>query len=109
VINFDNLVVAPLMSVFGVPIVITPVISQPGAAPFLGRGVWSIKTVEIPLENGTILSTYEPHLGIRLADYPIPLRQEDAVLVNGTNYLVFDIQPDGQGAADLTLKDADPS
>ena len=60
------------------------------------------------LENGGVFSTNEPHLGIRLGDYAVPLMQEDQILIGAITYAIGDIVPDGRGGADLTLKQIDP-
>lgn len=103
-INWDQLVQAPLQRIFSQAVLFTPVISQPDAPAFTGRGIWSSQVREVALENGGVLSTNEFHLGIRLADFTVPLQQEDQVAVGAVAYIIGDILIDGQGGADLHLR-----
>lgn len=94
------------MAVFSDPIAFTPAASQPGAAPFLARGVFAVKQVTVKTDQGEF-TDQQPTLGIRLADYPVPPKQGDNLLRTGMVWNVYDVQPDGQGGADLVLKQDD--
>jgi hypothetical protein len=95
------------MAVFGQPVVFeTPVAMPDGTGN--GRGSWSFKPVQIALENGTTHSTNQPCLGVKLADFTVAPRQSNFVTVAGTRYEIVDTLLDGQGGADLLLREADP-
>ena len=117
-IDFSSLVLSPAMLVFGQPITITPVKSQPGA-PAYGKtpagaaltGVYASKKVEIQLESGLFHSTVQPTLGLRLADFVVPPKQGDLVTIPAYgmspalgSFSFADISPDGQGGADCELR-----
>lgn len=108
VIDFDRLVLAPLMSVFGKPIVVTPTVSQPGAAPFLTRGDLRIQNIDMPLEEG-IMSTQVISMGVRKADFAVFVQPGDVIVAGGKPYLVDDTDDDPQGHSILTLKRVDQS
>jgi hypothetical protein len=103
VIDFD-LVLAPAMAAFAQSITLTPTVSQPGAPAYAARGVFDFKAVEIPLDDGTFHSTNQPTLGIRLADYAVAPKQGDLLSMPQGNYQIADVVPDGQGGADLLLR-----
>ena len=102
-IDFD-LVLAPALAVFGQPITVTPVASQKGGAPYQARGSYSSKQVDIPLDNGTYHSTIQRKLGVRLADFPVAPKQDDEIAMAQGSFVISDIVPDGQGGADIWLR-----
>lgn len=95
------------MAVFGAPISFTPTASQPGVPAFPARGVYAVKQVTIR-QDETIFTDQQPTLGIKLADYPVPPKQGDRFVLAGVAWFVWDVQPDGQGGADLVLKETAP-
>ncbi len=106
-IDFGALVLGPAMAAFGQPITVTPVVSQPGAPAYQARGSFSFKPVQIPLNDGTYHSTNQPALGIRLADFAVAPKQDDTVVMQQGKFVIADIVPDGQGGADIMLRDTD--
>jgi hypothetical protein len=110
-IDFADLVLGPCMDAFAIPITVAPAKSQPGAPFYSGvRGSWSVKPVLI--ETGTgFHSTNQPTLGIRLADWDVAKKpypeQRDFLSLDGDPagicWEVKDIQPDGQGGADIQV------
>ena len=102
-IDFD-LVLAPALAAFGQPIIVTPLASQPAAAPYSARGSYSSKQVDIPLDDGGYQSTIQRKLGVRLADFAVPPIQKDQIAMAQGSFVVADIVPDGQGGADIWLR-----
>ena len=47
----------PAFAAFARPITVRPVVSQPGAAPYAARGIWSSKPVDVQMADGSILSS----------------------------------------------------
>ena len=111
-IDFSALVLGPAMATFGQPITVSPVASRPGQPAYSTKpdgtpltGVYASKPVQIPLEDGTYHSTVQPTLGIRLADFAVAPMQDDTVVVGALGtFAIADITPDGQGGADLVLR-----
>lgn len=106
-IDFSALVLGPAMAAFAQPITVTPVVSQPGAAAYQARGSFNFKPVEFQLENGTFHSTNQPALGVRLCDFPVAPKQGDTIVMAQGAFFVADVVPDGQGGADIMLRDTD--
>ncbi len=105
--DFASLVLGPAMAVFADPITFTPTVSQPGVAAFPARGVYASKPVDIRVEGGT-MSDVQPTLGIKIDDYPVAPKQGDSFVRAGITWFVWDIKPDGQGGADLIIKETSP-
>ena len=102
-IDFDALVLGPAMDAFARPIVIEPGVSQPGASAYPARGVFDNAAVEETVADGYI-STVQPILGIRMAEFPVPPKRGDRVLIDAITYAVHDLRPDGHGKASLILR-----
>lgn len=119
--DFSSLVLAPAMSVFGKPVSILPIASRPLGPSYGARGVWTVSAVSIITEDGGTLSNRSLKFGIRLGEFPAPPKQGDWVstLVHhlplgywegdidpnaNIDFMVDDVQPDGQGGVTLTLK-----
>ena len=106
--DFSSLVLNPAMLVFGQPITVTPVASRPGAAPYAARGSFSSKPVTIQLEcSQDYHQTQELALGVRLADFPVAPVQGDTITMAQGAFVVFNVTLDGQGGADLFLRETD--
>ncbi len=103
-IDFSALVLGPAMAAFGQPMTVTPVVSQPGAPAYSARGSWSWKPVQEELPDGTYHSTNQPAIGIRLADFAVPPKQDDTLVMAQGAFTIIDVVPDGQGGADLKLR-----
>ena len=103
-IDFAALVLGPAMDAFAQPITVTPVASQPSGAPYSARGSYSSKQVDIPLDDGTYQSTIQRKLGVRLADFTVPPVQKDQIAMAQGSFVISDIVPDGQGGADIWLR-----
>jgi hypothetical protein len=105
VIDFDKLVLAPCQAVFGEPATFTPVASAPGAPSFAGRGIYTERSVDVQLVDGSVLSSAEKWLDIRLSEIAIVPAQGDRVALRGKLFAIEDLDEDGQGGARLTLKE----
>lgn len=99
-IDFAALVLGPAMAAFGEPVTLTPPVTPPP------RAVFAFKPVEIQLAEGGVHSTNQPALGVRLAEFPVAPRQGDVVTFRGIRYALVDVIPDGQGGADLMLRES---
>jgi hypothetical protein len=110
-IDFDALVLAPCEEVFARPITVTPLVSQPGEPAYGARGIWSSKPVQVALENGALLSTKDLTLGIRLAEFTVPVKAGDQIEIDAHLSLprigvceIENTSDDGQGGRELALK-----
>lgn len=114
-IDFEALVLGPAMDAFARPITYTPVVSVPGAQPFVARGIWGKRPADMQLEDGSMLGTDELILGIRRSEFPAAPMQGDLVDIDAYGSLprvgichVDDDGDDGQGGYSLVLKIVGP-
>lgn len=121
-VDFSKLVLAPAMATFAKPVTVTPLASQPNAAPYPARGIWSVMSTNILGESGNVFSTVNLKFGIRFADYPIDIpAQGDYISSAASNlplgywqgqidpttaidFIIDNVTPDGQGGATIDVK-----
>lgn len=113
-IDFDGLVNAVLVDpeIFGetAPVIITPMVSDPGGMPFTIQAIFD-RAHDIVLDEvaksemrGDGHSTTAPVMTARLAEFPNYPRLKDKVQIGAETFVFYDIQPDGRGMADIVLK-----
>ena len=108
-IDFDTLVNAPCMQVFGEAAVHT----APGYLSQAVTGVFDEAYLAVtPLGDvgrdigmPADINEKQPMLGVRLAQFVRPPQQGDAIKIVRTNtvYIIREVQPDGHGAAKLLM------
>ena len=108
-IDFDSLVIGPATAIFGRQVWYRP----PGVQPIAIVGVFDAGAKQIKGfgSDGVAITDVRPVLGIRLSDLVaagITPQQGDKVTViddagGQTDYQVSNVDPDGQGAAKLSL------
>jgi hypothetical protein len=115
-IDWDALVLTPVMAVFGEgdpadPSTL-PLYTPVGRAPFrLASAVFDREYLDVTLfDDGSQNTTSRPVLGVRLALFEVPPVQNDLVLIPsvGITYIVKEVRPDGHGAAKLMLNATAP-
>lgn len=109
-VDFNSAVNEPLLDVYGEAVTYKPLESQPTAPEFQLTVIFEAQH-EILLEEvadsetkAAGHSTTAPVLTARLADFAEYPMQGDHVTIRGTEYRVWDPQPDGQGMIDLLLR-----
>ena len=114
-IDFSALVLAPGMAVFGREVIITPTVSQPLAAPYAARGVFTSTSQDVPMQDGSVLCDQKTTLDIRLAEFPARPEQNDRVTISddgveyaGVTFWIAATDIDGQGGMKLTLRRTAP-
>lgn len=103
-IDWQSLVVAPLVGVFGQPAEATP--AAGGTFPL--AGVFDEASTADYIVNGETVTITSPSFGFNVADLPVSLAQGDGLLVFAdptgapqadTAYVVRDVRVDGHGWA----------
>lgn len=120
-IDFSSLVLAPAMATFAKPVLIVPQVSQPNAAPYSARGIWTVQEQTLVSAEDTFTST-SIVLGIRWVDFPATGPAEGDMLHTSARnlplgywqgqidpdatieFMIDAVTPDGQGGAKITLK-----
>lgn len=121
-VDFSKLVLAPAMATFAKPVTVTPTASQPNAASYPARGIWTVQNTTIMGESGNVFSTVNLKFGIRFADYPATLPAQGDVITTtaanlplgywqgqidpnaGIDFVIDDVTPDGQGGAVIGVR-----
>ena len=111
-LDFGALVLAPAMTVFARPAMLTPVKSQPGQPAYPCRGIWKAQPVDVQISIGEI-DTVGLTLGIKLSDpaFTVPPEVGDELFIPAAGpyphvgrFQISNIDPDGQGGSILRLK-----
>lgn len=104
-IDWDKVVIGPVMGVFGEPVMFRPVVG----APFPISGLFHEAYVSVDLAGGPGVTSVAPALGVRLAEFSTPPLQKDRVSITATalhgggTYAVKEVRPNGIGGALLML------
>ena len=118
VMDFDRLVLNPCQNSFGKPLTIDPLASIPGASPYTARGIWTVKVVDVILDDGSQLTTRTLEIDVRLSELPILPMQGDQITIiadvqsefvgvqigSPILFQVDDVRIDSGGAAKLLVK-----
>jgi len=104
-VDFSGLVLGPNVAIFGRDVTVTPVASQPGnpPTPYPARGVFDRAHLPEQIYENQLSST-QPMLGIRLDAFAVAVVRKDEINIDGVDYVVDDVEPDGEGGAILMLK-----
>jgi hypothetical protein len=109
VIDFDAIVNSAVESVFATSLTVT--YTPPGGAARAIKGIFD-RHHQIVLDeiagselNGPGHATTAPVLTVRLAQFVTPPVRRGTVVIGAETFSVWDVQPDGQGCADLVLRE----
>lgn len=83
--------------------VYTP-LASPGT-PVSLNVVWDRPNHNVDPQTGAPVHSTGPQAGIRLADLSFAPMAGDMIAIKGVNYQILDFIEDGQGGAELMLKD----
>ena len=125
-IDFSRLVLNNAMdpTVFGIPVTFMPTVSQPGQPSYMANCIWTVKDVDVMMEDGSVLASKSIEIGIQYSQFTVPPKKGDGVQIkltewmveqmaqvmmnrgfaNPANYLIDQVRPDGQGGARVVLK-----
>jgi hypothetical protein len=104
-IDWDQMVNGPVMTVFGERTVFQPIFGTP--FPITGTFHEAYKSVD--LVGGMGITSEMPALGVQLSQFPVHPRQKDGVAIvatamhGGGTYVVKEVQVNGLGGALLLL------
>lgn len=101
-IDFDSLVIGPLIGIFGEPATFEP---ANDAAAFPITGVFDEANLELDLTGETAVTTQVPTIGVQLSQFPVPPLQDDRLVIvrTATRYIVKEVRVDSHGHARLML------
>jgi hypothetical protein len=118
--DFGSLVVGPCQDAFSKPIIVTPLKSMPYRPAYAARGIWTVRHVDIALEDGGIMTSRTISIDVNLSELPVPILQGDQIAIiaddqfvvlatnaapgSVVNLLVDDVRDDSGGASKLIMK-----
>jgi len=113
-IDWDALVLTPLIQTLSLEVTVYPEISRPGDLPYRNRGVFSSQPLTVEMQDGTVFSDQQTTLGVRIGDFKHLPTRGDRIKINegpatGHQYWVGDTSTDGQGGATITLRLTEPT
>jgi hypothetical protein len=91
--NFDALVLGPAQNSFSKPLTISPLASIPGTTPYVARGIWTVRVVDVILDDGSQLTTRTLEIDVRLSELPVLPMQGDQITI------VADVQSEFSGVS----------
>jgi hypothetical protein len=108
-VDFSNEIYLVAQNVFGRPITLTPIVSQPGVVSYGGIGIFDSRETDVMAEDGSLFSDSKTILDIRIEDFPILPMQGDLVSVSdmpgapGGVFEVADLAGIGNAGGEITL------
>jgi len=110
-IDFASVVYTPGQDMFGRPVVVTPVVSQPGQPAYTARGIYTTEPEDILAEEGSIFSDQRTILDIIAKEFEVVPIQGDLIFIPSSagikeegNFVVSDLKDNGGGETTLLLR-----
>ena len=107
--NFSQTVYTPAFNLFARSVTVTPIVSQPGGAPYDNRGIFDTQETDVVGENGQVFSDAKTCLDILIKEYSIQPVQGDIIDipdeadVQGGSFEVIDLEGVGNAGGQITL------
>lgn len=67
-------------------------------------GIWSDVYITADPDTGIMVSSSDPNIGVRLADFDRAPKKGDTIIRRGVYYFIRALEPDGEGGATLVLE-----
>lgn len=107
-LDFDALVLGPAMQTFAEPFTVQPPVNSPFDSYSI-RGVWSERANDIVVGDELISSGQIRTIGIRISEV-VRIPQQGWIVTRtrtGAQYIIDDLDDDGQGGSVMTVKEAE--
>jgi hypothetical protein len=115
-VDFPNQVYLQTQITFGRAITVTPVVSQPAAQPYSGRGIFDEDPMDVQGMDGSIISESRVILDILEQDFTVLPLQGDLIDIPADSGLpahgqfeIIDTDTNGMGETTLTLRRVVPT
>jgi hypothetical protein len=110
-VNLDVLLQGPIFDFWAVPVTFRPLVSQPGAPDFSGRGILNTYSLDVAGLDGQIYSDQRTILDIRESEFRVlPEQNDHCIIPRDCNnvprgeYQIVDASSDGGGQTMLTIR-----
>jgi len=120
-IDFSTMVKLPCQDFFGRPIIVTPIMSSPGAGAYVARGIWDSGHIEIETGSGaTVILDQETIIDVRDNEFfengwPVPIQGDlinvpaDGNVPAEGDFEVTGTENDGGGETTLRVRKFEPA
>ena len=114
-IDWSTAVYLPVFDAMARQATITPLISQPSAAPYAARGIYDTEEIDVPAEDGSILTDQKTLFDIREYEFLVLPAQGDHIYIPADrgamaapgNFEIINAWTNGGGETTLTLRKID--
>lgn len=110
-VNLDVLLQASIFDFWAIPVTFIPLASQPGGPSYPARGIYNTWDIDVPTEDGLIVSDQRTLLDIRISEFDVLPVQKDHVVIpfdaNGRalgEYEIMDADDNSGGQLVLTIR-----
>lgn len=110
-LDFSSLIYSKGQDLFGRPVTITPVVSQPGNPAYAARGIYMTEPLDVLAEEGSLFSDQRTILDVRDIEFSVVPLQGDLILIPATGaipaagqFVVIDQKNNGGGETSLELR-----
>lgn len=114
--DVTSIVLLPNFNTWARPVTITPRKSSAAGPAYTARGIWHKNTMDVMTQDGVVFSDHKQTLSIRDAEFAItPLKGDvidipaDATHAALGAFEVTDVDHDGEGGTELTLRQIMPA
>jgi hypothetical protein len=110
-VDYSTTIYLPNFEFFSRAVTITPLASQPNAAPYTARGIFNTDEIDVPAEEGAILTDQRTYIEIREFEFAVLPQQGDHVnipadrgaMVALGDFEIINAWTNGGGETTLTL------
>ena len=114
-VDFSTSIYLPNFDFFSRAATITPLVSQPNAAPYAVRGIYDTDEIDVPAEDGSILTDQKTMFDIREYEFAVLPAQGDHInipadrgaMVALGDFEIINAWTNGGGETTLTLRKLD--
>lgn len=110
-IDFASQVYSPAQDMFGRPIVVTPLVSQPGMPAYAARGIYTTEPQDLLAEEGAIFSDQRTILDVITKEFDVLPLQGDHILIPAVGgipaaglFEIIDLKDNGGGETTFNLR-----
>jgi hypothetical protein len=110
-IDYASVVYTPAQDIFGRPVVVTPVVSQPGMPAFTARGIYTTEPEDLLAEDGSVFSDQRTILDVITKEFDVLPIQGDLVSIPSTSgipaegqFVISDLKDNGGGETTFLLR-----
>jgi hypothetical protein len=112
-VNFAAIDYLPNFNLWARPIIVSPVVSQPGAPGYAARGIYDTAEIDVQAEDGSIITDHRTLLDILESEFDVLPVQGDIVAIGFDaaanepdlgSFEIINVWHDGAGETSLQLR-----